>query len=193
MNLIILKMCERQENIRAFIKVLLRKPTLDVTVDGHGCRCKNNINCCYWFRPMLHILLKDCLLDCLHTDGSTVFLNKKFLNKCQLLKLAFNLLANKLILVDKMFPLKKTQNYIFKILQTSLARLSSKIKLFMYFFSKMKHFFSNNCTYKDEVDANGFTNLCFKALQKVTQPTCTYTRTCAYMPKAFLCASPVPI
>ena len=114
MNLIILKMCERQENIRAFIKVLLRKPTLDVTVDGHDCRCKNNINCCYWFRPMLHILLRNCLLDCLHTDGSTVFLNKKFLNKCQLLKLAFNLLANKLILVDKMFPLKKHKTIYLK-------------------------------------------------------------------------------
>lgn len=42
-NVIVLHTYERLENIRAFINVL-RKPTLDITVDGHGCRYKNNIN-----------------------------------------------------------------------------------------------------------------------------------------------------
>lgn len=45
-NVIVLHMYERLENIRAFVNVL-RKPTLDIPADGHDYRCKNNINHCY--------------------------------------------------------------------------------------------------------------------------------------------------
>lgn len=95
-------------------------------------------------------------LDLLHTEGSTVFLNNY---KCQLLKLAFNLLASELILVDKIFPLKKHKNYIFKNYPNILGSSFLQDEVVYVIFSKMKHFFSNSCTYKDGVDANGSTYL----------------------------------